>query len=165
MLAALIAFQNEARPAPRPSTIKIELRGGGGPRIPMYDIVDYTAALAAFPEITGEDSLTRAARLRRFLDTQLPAFKDARERRDAAMFLSGAQLADLAAEERFAIEREQITREQLARDLAARERARAHDRSVLAAVAIAGVGAGILIGISLATRKKRKRRTPRRLRR
>jgi len=109
MLAALIAFQNEARPAPRPSTIKIELRGGGGPRIPMYDVVDYIAVLASFPDVSGEHPIAKAKRREQWMAERLPLVKDIRERREAAAFLAGAQLATATAEEqRIAAEHERL---------------------------------------------------------
>jgi len=152
MLAALIAFQNSSA-QPRPSTVKIELRGGGGPRIPMYDIVDYVAAIATFPEVAGEDSIARAARRQRFLEHHLPRIKAIRERRESAMLLTGATLANLAAEERFAAERERIAAE--AFESAARElRASRSNSSAVTAAAICGVGAGVILGIALARRAK-----------
>lgn len=63
MLAAIISLLADVQPQPpKPlPTIKID-RGGGGMRYPAFQIVDYVAAAATFPEIAGEDSVARAKR-------------------------------------------------------------------------------------------------------
>jgi hypothetical protein len=103
MLIALIAnLQNQPQPAKLP-TVKID-RGGGGQSWPRgYDIVDIVAAISAFPEIPGEQPGARAARRHRWIGEALPFVKEAREKREAAVFLAGATLADAAAEERHAV--------------------------------------------------------------
>jgi len=163
VLAALIAFQNEGRIQPRPPMVRVD-RGGGGALGPRYEIVDYIAVLAAFPEVAGEDPVSRAARRQRFLEEGLPLAKAARDRRDGAIFLAGAQLGEMAAAERFAAERERVVAE--AFDAAMREirlatpapppAARSSGSGVLLAAAL-GVGAGIAIGILLARRRKERR--------
>ena len=103
MLAAIIAnLQNVPQPARLP-TVHID-RGGGGPSWPRYEIVDIAAAIASFPEISGEHPVARAARRHKWIGDALPFVKEAREKRDAVMFLAGASLADSAAEERHAVE-------------------------------------------------------------
>lgn len=101
MLASIIAnLQNvePVRPAKLPM-VKID-RGGGGPSWPNYDIVDITSAIQLFPEIAGEDSFARAVRRLRWIGEALPHVKEARERREGAVFLAGAVVGDAAAEER-----------------------------------------------------------------
>jgi len=161
MLAALIAFQNEGRVTPQPSTIKIELRGGGGPRIPMYDIVDYLAAVATFPEIAGEDSVAKAARRERWLTEQLPLIRERRERREGAAFLAGAAVAtstaEAAAEEALRARILRVMADMNAEEARANARANARDRSthgnpIGPLVALSGA---VAIVAALATRKRR----------
>lgn len=102
MLAALLTnLQNDVVAQPQSSTIYID-RGGGGQSWPRYEIVDIIAATAAFPEMAGEDSVARAVRRHRWIGEALPRIKEAREKREAAAFLAGAQLADAAVREEFA---------------------------------------------------------------
>jgi hypothetical protein len=100
MLAAIIANLQNVQPTKLP-TIKID-RGGGGQSWPRYEIVDIVAAAASFVEISGEDPAVRAARRHRWIGQALPYVKDAREKREAAAFLAGAQVG--AAAEREAAE-------------------------------------------------------------
>jgi hypothetical protein len=108
MLAALLENNNNTQPQPSPQpssrlpTVKID-RGGGGQSWPSYEIVDIVGAMAAFPEISGEPPLVRAARRHRWIGEALPVVRDAREKREALAFLAGATLADAAAEERHAV--------------------------------------------------------------
>jgi len=101
MLAALIANnQNAAAVAERPPTVHVD-RGGGGPLWgPGYDIVDIMTAVQLFPDVAGEDPVARAVRRTRWIGDALPKIKEAREKREAAAFITGATLADAAAEER-----------------------------------------------------------------
>ena len=98
MLLALIANnQNVSAIAERPPTIHVD-RGGGGPLwSTRYDIIDIVAAASTFPEISGEDPVARAVRRTKWIGEALPHVKEAREKRDAAVFMAGAQLADAAA--------------------------------------------------------------------
>jgi hypothetical protein len=101
MLAAIIANnQNLPQPAKLPP-VHID-RGGGGPSWPRYEITDIVAAIATFREIPGEHPVARAARRHRHIGDALPFIKEAREKRDAVVFLAGITLADSAAEERHA---------------------------------------------------------------
>jgi hypothetical protein len=96
MLAALLQNNNNARVEERPPTIHVD-RGGGGPLWgPRYDIVDIASAVAAFPEVAGEDSVARAARRTRWIGHALPLIKEAREKREAAAFLAGVSVAAAA---------------------------------------------------------------------
>lgn len=98
MLASIIAnLQNvePVRPAKLPM-VKID-RGGGGPSWPNYDIVDITSAIQLFPEIAGEDTLARAVRRLRWIGEALPYVKEARERREGAVFLAGGMLYEHGA--------------------------------------------------------------------
>lgn len=93
MLAALLQNNNNARVEERPPTIHVD-RGGGGPLWgPRYDIVDIASAVAAFPEVAGEDSVARAVRRTRWIGHALPLIKEAREKREAAAFLAGVSVA------------------------------------------------------------------------
>lgn len=92
MLAALLQNNNNsARIEARPPMVKID-RGGGGPLWPRVDIVDIASAVAAFPEIAGEDSVVRAVRRTRWIGQALPLIKEAREKREAAAFLAGISI-------------------------------------------------------------------------
>lgn len=93
MLAALLQNNNNVRVEERPPTIHVD-RGGGGPLWgPRYDIVDIASAVAAFPEVAGEDSVARAVRRTRWIGHALPLIKEAREKREAAAFLAGVSVA------------------------------------------------------------------------
>jgi hypothetical protein len=95
MLAALLANnQNVSIPA-TPPMVKID-RGGGGQSWPGYEIVDIIAALRAFPEALGEHPVARAARRMRFIEEALPQIKGARESREGAAFLMGAEIGTRA---------------------------------------------------------------------
>ena len=98
MLAALIANLQNERPEKLP-TVHVD-RGGGGQSWPSYDIVDIATAIQLFPEVAGEDSVARAVRRQKWIGEALPGIREARERRDAQVFLAGASIADAAAEER-----------------------------------------------------------------
>jgi hypothetical protein len=101
MLAAIIANnQNLPQPAKLPP-VHID-RGGGGPSWARYEITDIVAAISSFREIPGEHPVARAARRHRHIGDALPFIKEAREKRDAVVFLAGITLADAAAEERHA---------------------------------------------------------------
>jgi hypothetical protein len=92
MLASIITnLQNvkPVRPAKLP-LVKID-RGGGGPSWP-YAAVDILAAIQAFPEVAGEDPGARAVRRARWIGWALPKIREARERREAGVFLTGTQL-------------------------------------------------------------------------
>jgi hypothetical protein len=102
MLAAILNnLQNVPQPQPQLPTVHID-RGGGGQSWPRYEIVDIIAAISAFQEIPGEHPVVRAVRRQRWIGEALPGIKDARERREAAIFLAGAQLG--ATTERAAAE-------------------------------------------------------------
>jgi len=92
VLVSLIANNQNVAPAKPPPLIKIDRGGGGGLFGDRYEIVDYIAALNAFREIPGEGPVARAVRRTRHLEETLPTFREARERRDAAMFLIGAEV-------------------------------------------------------------------------
>jgi hypothetical protein len=98
VLIALIANnQNASTAVGRPPTVHVD-RGGGGPLWgTRYDIIDIVAAASTFPEISGEDPVARAVRRTKWIGDALPHVKEAREKRDAAVFLAGAQFADAAA--------------------------------------------------------------------
>lgn len=104
MLASILAnLQNLPLVPERLPMVKID-RGGGGPLWgPRYDIVDIMTAAQSFPEIAGEDGVSRAVRRTRWIGDRLAQIgqdRDQRERRDAAAFLAGASLAASEAEER-----------------------------------------------------------------
>jgi hypothetical protein len=115
MLAALLQNNNNAQPLR--TSFKVDPRASAGhsrldindpPAQPpqsaqqFFDIADIVAAAAVFPEVASEDPITRMARRVRWISEALPFIKDAREKREAAVFLAGAHLADAAAEERHA---------------------------------------------------------------
>ena len=87
-----------------------------------YDPADVVTASATFPRIPGEDPIAQAARLQRWIAEALPYVKAARERRDAVVFLTGAQLADAAAEERHSSEVEALNKQHASEIRAAEER-------------------------------------------
>lgn len=173
MLGALLQNNNNTQPAESPRRLPIVNidRGGGGGSWPRYDIVDIFTAISAFPEIAGEDSLTRAARRHRWIGEALPAIKEAREKRDAVAFLVGATLADAAAEERHAAAdaqrdlMDQLKIEQLVdiidsvRNAAPPSRPHERDDGSGAGLFFGGlVVGGIIVGIALANRRSRHRR-------
>lgn len=95
MLASIIAnLQNVPQPeAPsRLPVIKIDRGGGAGPTWPRYDLVDLMTAMRLFPEAANEDPVARVVRRNRWIGEVLPHVKEARERREAGVFLTGAQL-------------------------------------------------------------------------
>ena len=103
MLASIIANLQNVPQLPataRLPVVKIDRGGGGGPSWPSYDVVDIMTAVQLFPEIAGEDQVTRVVRRMRWIGEALPRIKEAREKREASAFLAGAKLADAAAEER-----------------------------------------------------------------
>lgn len=176
MLAAIIAnLQNVPQPTKLP-VVKID-RGGGGPSWPRYEIVDIIAAISTFQEIPGEQPLARAVRRHRWIGEALPGIKEAREKREAAVFLAGATLADAAAEERHAAidaqhaAMDQLKIEQLVEIIDAVRGAAAPSVAVAKALKRGDRGAGtdvglfvgglvvggLLVGIALAKRAPRRR--------
>lgn len=105
MLAAIIANLQNVAPAEIPKRlpmVKVDRGGGGGPLWSMrYDFADIMTAVQLFPEIAGEDSAARVVRRLRWIAEALPRIKEAREKRDAVVFLAGAVVGDSAAEERY----------------------------------------------------------------
>lgn len=102
MLASIIAnLQNVPQPEvqSRLPTIKIDRGGGAGPTWPRYDLVDLMTAMRLFPEIANEDPVARVVRRNRWIGDVLPHVKEARERREAGVFLTGAQLGYVAGYE------------------------------------------------------------------
>jgi len=79
-------------------------RGGAGPNLPRFEIIDYIEAMSLFPVVAGEHPVDRAARQHRFLFEVLPKLREARERREAAVFLAGAVVGESVASERFQAE-------------------------------------------------------------
>lgn len=163
MLIPLLAHQNSAAVAPSSEklpTIKIDRGGGGGARWPGYDVVDIVGALRAFPEIAGEHPVVRAARRLRFVDSALPGIKEARERREAAIFLMGAAVGDRAAEERH---RELDLRQMIALYDAVVEaratRSRSRGETLPSGIGLGGglllLGLGVGIGLAIARRRSR----------
>lgn len=147
MLLPLIANNQNVVPASLP-LVKID-RGGGGRRWPGYEIVDISAAIALFPEIAGEDAVSRAVRRARWLDEALPAIRDARERQRAAAFLAGIQVGQFAQLEEF----EARTASAEARARAAEARAAAARPSGLG-TALAVVGAIAIVALLFRARSK-----------
>lgn len=99
MLAAIIAnLQNEDQPAKLPM-VNIDRGGGGGSLWPSYDVADIMTATQLFPEVAGEDGFIRAVRRLKWIGEALPRIKEARERRDAGVFLTAAQLGYAAGYE------------------------------------------------------------------
>lgn len=131
MLAALIASQNSHRltaaatvrksagrstaPNLRPDIVE------NAPAWSRHDIVDIAAAAAIFPEIAGEDPITRAQRRLRWIEEVLPHIQETREKREAVTFLMGAQLADAAAQDHLAAREQGLDAK--AKDLTAKEEA------------------------------------------
>jgi hypothetical protein len=169
VLAAIIQNLQSAQPA-RPAalpTVKID-RGGGGPSWPSYQIVDIAAAIAAFPEIVGEHPVARAARRQKWIGEALPRIREARERREAGAFLSGVQLgaatqAQVDADAAAATDRLKI--EQVVQIIdavraetahAARRRDRGADAPGLIGPAILFGGIGLVVGVALARRARRR---------
>lgn len=102
MLAALIASQNEPRVEGRLPVVVVDRGGGGGPLWSTnYDFTDVMTAVQLFPEIAGEDSAARTLRRLHWIREALPRIKEAREKREAVVFLAGAAVGDAAAEERY----------------------------------------------------------------
>lgn len=107
MLASIIAnLQNQPQPAAGFQWQSQSSAGPGdrsdrdtGQRWAGYDLVDLTAAMATFQEIPAEHPGARAARRQRWIGEVLPGIKAAREKREAASFLMGANLADAAVRE------------------------------------------------------------------
>jgi hypothetical protein len=167
VLAAIIANnQNVPQPTKLPQ-IKID-RGGGGQSWPRYEIVDIVAAAATFMEISGEEPAARAARRHRWIGQALPFVKEAREKREAAAFLAGAQVADRAAREEFAAA-EKLSIAQMieiidevrgadapAPALVLRDRGEAAEGADVggAAIALGLVLGGVAIGIAIARRHR-----------
>lgn len=102
MLATIIAnLQNVPLAATRLPTVVVDRGGGGGPLwSTRYDFADIMTAVQLFPEIAGEDSAARVVRRLRWIAEALPRIKEAREKREAFVFLAGAVVGDSAAEER-----------------------------------------------------------------
>jgi hypothetical protein len=107
MLGALLQNNNNAQAQPQSWTVK-NVRDSVGPNRPhaapepQYEIVDIITATATFPEIAGEDPVTRAARRVQWISEALPFVRGTREKREAAAFLAGATLAERAVREEFA---------------------------------------------------------------
>jgi hypothetical protein len=106
MLAALLENNNNTRPQAQSWKVKLDRSGPSRPResddSPHYVLADIIAATAAFPEIAGEHPVARAVRRHKWVGEALPFVKEAREKREAAAFLAGAQLADRAVREEVA---------------------------------------------------------------
>jgi hypothetical protein len=102
VLATVIANLQNVPPAEtRPPMVVVDRGGGGGPLwSTRYDFADIMTAVQLFPEIAGEDSALRVVRRLRWIAEALPQIKDAREKREAVVFLAGAVVGDAAAEER-----------------------------------------------------------------
>ena len=168
MLAALIAnLQNVVQPEKLP-TVHVD-RGGGGQSWPQYDIIDIMAATHLFPEIAGEDSVARAVRRQKWIGDALPHVKEARERRDAGVFLTGAQLGYAAGYEAGASARADVTAD--LPDVVVTEAAAAWARDAAMPRAEqsrgtdgGGAGVGLLVaaiaigGVALLSRSSRSRR-------
>jgi hypothetical protein len=115
LLAALIANNQNVvvhktdRDHPRANesfSVKIDRSGGRSSRA-RYQAVDIVDTLRTFPEFVGEHPVTRAQRRARWIEEVLPGIREARERREAAVFLLGAEVGARAAEERHQEERRQ----------------------------------------------------------
>ena len=163
MLAALLANNQNVAVAERPATVHVD-RGGGGPLWgPGYDIVDIMTAVQLFPEVAGEDPVARAVRRTRWIGDALPKIKEAREKREAAAFITGATLADAAAEERHqAVEAAANERRKLVDQLKIEQLVEIIDsvrrvpvapprRSSGIAVVLA-LGVGVVLGVAVARR-------------
>ena len=117
MLAALLQNNNNGRQTqpgfkvdPRSSVGRSRHDSSDEQRWGRHDVTDVIAAAAVFPEIAGEDPAARANRRVRWIGEALPLIRDAREKREAAAFLSGVQLgaaaerAEREASEKISIE-------------------------------------------------------------
>lgn len=174
MLAAIIANLQNVQPSPpppRPSVIKID-RGGGGGSWPGYDIVDIVGAIRAFPEMSAEDPVARAARRHRFIGDYLRN-KTATENREAAAFLAGATLAHQVATEESEAELARVVAlydQAVEYTKAARARAEAtntqlqlaqaqvqQQRSVMVGAVVVGVVGGVIAGAVIASMIARSR--------
>ncbi len=165
MLAAIISLLQDdvgpTPPPPRPSRLSFEMRGGGGPDIPMYSIADYTNVLGTFREVRGEHPVARAARRTRHLEEGLGVAKGLRESHERAMaagLLLGAgleraraademtaTLADLEAA-RCAIE---AMRAKQATEIQTMKAAHARTIEATARAGRASAGGGMLVGFLL----------------
>jgi hypothetical protein len=97
MFAAIILnLQDSAQPALAPTQPqKFELGGGGGPSVPMYDVVDYARVLDSFIEVPSEHPVARAVRRARHLGEGLARARQVRHAEERAMamgMLYGAAL-------------------------------------------------------------------------
>lgn len=99
MLAAIIANLQNDQPQPKPRRMLRIDRGGGGPSWPGFQLVDIVGALEAFQEIPGEHPVARAARRHHHVGEHLNGVRETREAREAAAFLAGATIAQMAANE------------------------------------------------------------------
>jgi len=156
MLVPLIANNQNVVPAVLP-LVKID-RGGGGAQWPGYQIVDLVQGLALFPEIAGEDTVARAVRRKRFLDEILPRLKEAREGREGAVFLAGAQVGWQAALEQLALD-DRLSQEEAIRAFdAARAKVAPAPAAPSSGIGFGGalllVGLGIGIGLGIARRRQ-----------
>jgi hypothetical protein len=175
MLAAIIANNQNVPAQPRLPVVHID-RGGGGPSWPRYEIVDIAAAIAAFPEISGEHPVARAARRHRWIGEVLPGIREAREKREAVAFLAGATLADRAADERHAM-MDQLKIEQLveiidavrgearsaalpevSRAITAPDRGASNGNGMSGGLGIGLFVGGLLVGLALAKRSRARAR-------
>lgn len=179
MLAAIIANLQNVQPQERPQlpTVKID-RGGGGQSWPHYDIVDIIAAAATFVEISGEDPITRAVRRHRWIGHALPFVKEARDKREATVFMAGAQLgaateraaameAEMIANSRVAALAEQLSIEQMINKLhgdarrgdapPAQPRGRGDSAPGGGAAIVIGLIVGVAIGAAIVGKRRRKR--------
>ena len=108
MLAAIIAnlqnVQTEPLAKARLPTVIVDRGGGGGSLWPSFDSVDIMTATQLFPEVAGEDRFIRAVRRLKWIGEALPRIKEARERREAGVFLTAAQLGYAAGYEAGAAE-------------------------------------------------------------
>lgn len=101
-----VLLQEEPAPAPKPTVQKFELGGGGGPMVPMYDIVDYVHVLDSFREIPDEHPVMRAVRRAKHLNEGLTYARRARQAEERAMamgVLYGAALERTASQEAQAV--------------------------------------------------------------
>ena len=147
MLLALIANNQNVAASQALPTVKVDRGGGGALWGTRYDIIDIVAAASTFPEISGEDPVARAVRRTKWIGDALPHVKEAREKRDAAVFLAGAQFADAAARAELR-EAHQFTVEQLEQLIQILDEVRGPAKPVPAPAQNFG-GAGIVLGLVL----------------